>query len=399
VTNAPLSIAIFGNTNNYPLLLAEGLRTLGHNVRLIISRKDLLHRPEAKYPEWEDAYPPWMQDCSDITDEDLAYMTPAVDQVIHHLTHGIDLAILNDAGLALAEYLASPHVALLTGSDLAYYADFKSLQMRSSMWDPGFKRSLPGRRNLRRMADFVARQRDGIAGAAVVCYGHRGLVPEGDRLLDELGVSDDQRVMLHLANVHGLAVRPAPQREKLRVLCGSRIVFLHDRHPSLSLMDFKGTDVLLRGFAAYCKEGGKGELRLPQKGQDWQAARELVLTLGISSQVTWLPDMPLAKFYEEMADADLLCDQFGTSYPGMVTADAYCLGRPVMANFRNEIFCQLAQPMPGFNANTPSEVAKHLLRIESEPALLEEMSRRGRMFAETYMAPERLAQQLLDRCL
>ena len=59
---------------------------------------------------------------------------------------------------------------MLTGSDLAYYANFDSLEMRTSMWDPEFKRSLQGRRYLRRMTDLVARQRDGILGDVATLY-------------------------------------------------------------------------------------------------------------------------------------------------------------------------------------------------------------------------------------
>ncbi len=78
-----LSIAIFGNINIYPLLLAQGLRLLGHNVRLVINRKEQLHRPEARYPDWADNYPDWVVDCSNLTDEDIAFETPAIDQAIH----------------------------------------------------------------------------------------------------------------------------------------------------------------------------------------------------------------------------------------------------------------------------------------------------------------------------
>ena len=63
----------------------------------------------------------------------------------------------------------------------------------------------------------------------------------------------------------------------------------------------------------------------------------MVGLLGISERVTWLEEMRLSQFYEEMAAADLICDQFGSSFPGMVTTDAFALGRPVMANLRNEM--------------------------------------------------------------
>jgi hypothetical protein len=394
-----LSIAIFGNTNNYLLLLAQGLRLLGHNVRLVINRKERLHRPESRYPEWENNYPEWVVDCSYLSDDDIAFETPAIDQAVHQLTHNIDFVILNDIGPALAGYLRTPHAVVLTGSDLAYYANFDSLQVRASMWDPEFRRSLQGRRYLRRMADLIAHQRDGILGAEVVCYGQRGLVPEGDQMLDGIGVSDERRLMLHFSNTIDLQAQPEVKNNKLTILCGSRIVYRPQHNPNLSAMDFKGTDVLLMGFALYCQRGGNGELRLPRKGQDLQAAIDLASELAITERICWLDEMSLVQFYEEMISADLVCDQFGSSFPGMVSTDAYALGRPVMAKLRPEIFSQrFPEPLPGFNAETPEQIADHLMMIEKNRGVLVDMGRKSRAYAEAYLSPESMAKQLLESC-
>lgn len=394
-----LSITIFGNTNNYPLLLAQGLRLIGHNVRLVLNRKELLHRPEARYPDWAKAYPDWIVDCSYLSDEDIAFETPAIDRVIHQLTHNVDLVILNDVGPALAGYLRTPHAVVLTGSDLAYYANFDSLEMRTSMWDPEFKRSLQGRRYLRRMADLVARQRDGILGAEVVCYGQRGLVPSGDQMLDGIGVRGGRRLMLYFSNTIDLQAEPTAKNDTLTILCGSRIVYRPEHNPALSAMDFKGTDILLKGFALYCQRGGKGELRLPRKGQDLQGAIDLISELAITERIHWLDEMSLAQFYEEMIAADLVCDQFGSSFPGMVTTDAYALGRPVMAKLRADIFGQrLPEPLPGFDAETPEQIADHLLMMEKNRDVLVRMSRKSRAYAETYLSPESMAGQFLSMC-
>jgi glycosyltransferase involved in cell wall biosynthesis len=393
-----LSIAIFGNTNNYPLLLALGLRLLGHNVRLVLNRKELLHRPEACYPEWMTAYPDWVVDCSNLTEEGIIFETPAIDQAIHHLTHSVDFVILNDIGPALASYLRTPHAVVLTGSDLAYYANFDSLQMRTSMWDLEFKRSLQGRRYLRRIADFVARQRDGILSAEVVCYGQRGLVPSGDQMLDGIGVSDARRLMLYFSNTVDLQAQPPAKNSKLTILCGSRIVYRPKHNPALSAIDFKGTDVLLKGFAQYCQRGGNGELRLPRKGQDIQAAIDLISELAITERVRWLDEMPLARFYDEIIAADLVCDQFGSSLPGMVTTDAYALGRPVMAKLRPEIFSQrFPEVLPGFHAQTPEQIADYLIQMEKNRDILVDMGRKSRAYAEAYLSPESMAKQLLEK--
>ncbi|MCQ9373887.1 hypothetical protein NMQ14_06440 [Methyloversatilis sp. XJ19-13] len=396
--NPSLTIAIFGNTNNYPLLLAQGLKLLGHNVRLIINRKDLLHRPEARYHEWADAYPDWVLDCSDITDDDIAFKTPAIDEALHHLTHKVDLAILNDSGLAFAAFLHSPHIALLTGSDLAYYANFDLLRLRTQLWDLEFKRSSRGRRHLAQYTDFVARQRDGILASEVVCYGQRGLIPSGDRMLDEIGVQDSRRLMLYLSNTLDLQPQTAPRNEQLSILSGSRIVFNPQKNTSLSAMDFKGTDVLLNGFSEFIKSGRQAVLRLPRKGQDLGAAEALVQTLGISDYVTWMDETSLTNYYQEVIAADLVCDQFGTSFPGMVTTDAYAMGRPVMAKLRNEIFStRFPEPLPGFDASTPEQIFEQLTAVNSTRDRLVEMGEKSRAFAEQYLSPRSMAEQLLEK--
>jgi len=159
------NIALFGNTNNYPLLLAESFTQLGHDVQFFINRKELLHRPESKYPDWSKHYPSWIHDCSFLSDEDIAYEIPSLDNVVNQLSNqNFDLVVLNDIGLALAGFLRCPYVAFLTGSDLSYYADYGMLDKLTAKWDPEFKRSISGRRNIYRFADLVTRQRDGILG-------------------------------------------------------------------------------------------------------------------------------------------------------------------------------------------------------------------------------------------
>lgn len=393
-----LTIAIFGNTNNGPLLLAQGLKELGHEVRLILNRKEMLHRPESRYPDWSNAYPHWIFDCCNITDEDIAYQTPAIDQLLPLLIDGVDLAILNDTGPALAGFLKAPHVAFLTGSDLAYWADFGMLQIRSAQWDPDFKESAPGRRYLMKFTDFVARQRDGILGAKLVCYPRRGLIPSGDALLDQIGVQDKKRFMLYVSNLIDLKAKKPAKNSRLTILNGCRVIFRPDLHPELSTIDFKNTDVLLAGFAQYINAGGQAELRMVKKGQDVDAALKLVKQLGIQNQVTWLNEMTLASFYEEMVAADLICDQLGASFPGGVALDAYALGRPVLANFRNDILSQrFPEPLPGFNASTPAEIADHLHSLESDHKLRIKMGQKSRAYAESYLAPARMAQELIGK--
>src|ERR1700704_968788 len=62
----PMKIGLFGNTNNSMFALAEGIRSLGHDVEFILTSKELLHRPESRVPELRAGYPDWIVDASDV---------------------------------------------------------------------------------------------------------------------------------------------------------------------------------------------------------------------------------------------------------------------------------------------------------------------------------------------
>ena len=47
--------------------------------------------------------------------------------------------------------------------------------------------------------------------------------------------------------------------------------------------------------------------------------------------------MSLTSFYEQVGEADAVCDQMGPAIPGMTAVDAMAIGRPVIANFRINI--------------------------------------------------------------
>jgi len=394
-----LVIAILGNVNNYPLLLAEGLIQHGHHVRLLINRKELLHRPEAKYPDWLDKYPPWVTDISDITDLDVAYETSAIDAVVNHLTNNIDLAILNDIGPYFAKYLKCPHVAFLTGSDLTYYANYDSVDLRTRSWDIEFRSSFTGRRITRKLSELVMNQRDGILSAKLTTFCLRGLSANGDKILDSIGIPDSQRMMIYLSNVLKLTKQPAAGNNQLRILNGSRISWQQNTGNSNVDMDLKGTDILLKGFAIFCQNGGVGELRLFNKGADVSIAKDMCVSLKIDRSVVWLNEMSLNDFILEMISADLVCDQLSKSFPGMVTADAFALGRPVLANFRNEIYAnQFPEPLPGLQASTPDEVCEKLLQAQNDRAGLIALGENSREFAEKYLNPVTMAEILLNKC-
>jgi glycosyltransferase involved in cell wall biosynthesis len=390
-----MKIGIFGNTNNYPLMLALGLRRLGHEAVLVVNRKERLHRPEAKYPELT-TYPYWIRDYSDIPEEDFLTATPRIAPVLDFLAFDSGGLVLNDLGPSLLEFCPLPAIVLLTGSDLTYYADPAMREMRQTGWSGDYAATPSGRFWTRRFDEFVARQRAGIRAAAAVSAPLPGLVPAMDALLRDIGVDDSRRDFLYLADTANPPAPPNRTGRPLRVVNGARLNWKRPLPAGYSTQDHKATDVLLQGFADFVAHGPDAELVLFRKGLHVAETEQLAASLGIASRIVWRDEVTLSEFYAEVSGADVVCDQLGESFPGMVAVDAMALGVPVIANFRPEILGRhFPEPIAACQARTPGEVAAHLAALAASPQARIKAGRAARHFARTHLSPAANARRCL----
>lgn len=242
-----MKIGLLGNTNNSIFAMGEAIRSLGHEVQLILTSRELLHRPESRAPEFRFGYPDWIVDASDLEEWDYFVLSPKLEPVLDRLSR-CDALILNAVGPSLLPMLDSPAIAFLTGSDLEYYANPKMVEARTHVWSADYRASAGARISIRMMEEFVQRQRLGIQMAAAVRFMPRGLVPEGDHLLDELGVTGNRRVFLPAVDQRVKFSR-APNIQPIRVFCGARLTWKLPVELGRSTLDYKGSDIMIRGWA------------------------------------------------------------------------------------------------------------------------------------------------------
>lgn len=396
-----MKVGIFGNTNNYPFLLAEGLRNLGCDVRLVVNRPEALHRPESRHPEFSGNYPSWIADMSAIASSYVPMDSPLIADVMRFLGDDLDAVFLNDVGPSLNNgRFTCPVVALLTGSDLLYHACFESLSERTSGWPAAWRENQRGRVAMERISAAIRAQRHGIRHAAAISFMPPGVIPEGDAILESLGVApgDGRRFMSYLSNTNGITFAAPPLRRRLRIFNGARIIWHRPLPPGFSDLDDKGTGVLIEGFAEYRRRGGEGELRLVNKGYDVERARELIRRLGVDDDVEWMDELSLAAFYDEVDKADVVCDQFGTSMPGLVALDAMAMGRVVLSNFRLEhMGPYFPPPHPFLHATTQAEVCDALLSLYHQPVLRVQMGEQASAYVRTHRSPEANARLCLQQ--
>lgn len=394
-----MKIGFFGNTNNYPLLLAQAIRKMGHEVILVAESGERLHRPESRYPEFETGYPDWIIDGSQYTEWDYITLHPKIAPLINLLSN-CDAFIVNSLGPSLLPLLHHPAIAFLTGSDLSHYANFAAIESRSATWSSAYRQSADGKVSLTLLQDFIQRQRDGIKMCAAVSHMPRGLVAVSDTLLDDIGVTDAKRFFIEMADLDQVKYQPPPHNQPVRIFCATRFTWKLPVELGRSPLDYKGSDIMIRGLGLFFRQTHTPlDIRLVRKGLHVTEAEQLITEEGLAEQVTWLDEMSLTSVWEEFARCDIVFEQLGQSMIGMAGLDALATGRPVIGNARPE---EIGPGLPVCQAQTPEEVCAHLKRLVFNPAERERLGAANRQYVEQYCSPDyfaRLCLQYLEAAL
>ena len=392
-----MKIGILGNTNNYPFTLAALLRELGQEVVVVISEKGRLHRPESRVPEFNEQYPSWIIDHSYLNESHFFTLSPHIGSVLDSLSD-CDAFILNSYWISCSPFLNAPGIALLTGSDLSHYANFEIITTRTENLDVAYRNSPEGKSNLDGLRDFIERQRQGIRQAIAVRSLPRGLVSADDLLLDEIGVPDSKRVLLQASNLDRIDYVGPPSNERLRISCGTRLTWKTPVEPGRSSLDYKGSDIMIRGLGQFYRETGmKLDIQLVRKGLHIAELQAIIDEEGISDQIAWSDEMSLTQLWEEFAKSDIVFDQLADSAIGMAGLDAMATGRPVIGNAQREMFEDLfGEPSPICQARTPEEVCAQLKRLVYDPTERERVGLAGRSYVEKYFNPKHSAEKIIE---
>lgn len=384
-----MRVGFLGNTNNFPFMLAAALRRRGHEVLFLVDQSDPLYRPEAKFPELAGAAADWIVDVSPLRFRDYLLPTARMSRVVG-LLRRCDAVVLNQYAPSLLPRIGRPAMLMLTGSDLDFFANPDAI-------GDAFRRAQSGafRRYLERwiFRRLCRRQRHGIALAGLISYFPKGVVPVGDRLLGELGVKDGARIFIPMTDTQTILPSPLPFNSTPRIVCVARLNWKKPMRPGTSQLDYKGTDVMLRGLALYLAESGASlDIRLFRKGLDVRETKQLVSDLQLDDHVTWQDELPQAALLDLIRRSDIVIDQVADSLPGSGGVDAMALGRPVIANWRaNLIPVYQLPPEACCQAASPQEVCAQLRRLLSDRAEMIRVAEAGRRYVEMRLSSDAAA--------
>jgi glycosyltransferase involved in cell wall biosynthesis len=391
-----MKIGFYGNANNYPFILARALRRLGHHVEFIIVSRYPLNRPENRYADITLPYPSWIHDCSSRVRWRLLLPGRKRAQALRWL-NACDFVILNEEGPSLTPALRVPHAVFITGSDLEVFAVAAQAEtllpprLRGQGFWPSLARQLTMRAFI--LPWLVRPQRAGIRTARFVRYFPPGAVPAGERLLTEIGVPDKLRVAFLMTDCELITPTPLPRHSRVRIFCAARLTWRPAPEAGLSQLDYKGSDVMIRGLGLFHRRTGLAlDIHLVRKGRDVAATADLAVEEGIADQITWHDEMTQQEILVHYHSANVVFDQLGQGLFGMATLDAMAAGRPVITNGRSDLIEPITgEPLPICQAQTPEEVCGQLERLIHDPAERDRIGKISRIYAERHFSAESAA--------
>ena len=146
----------------------------------------------------------------------------------------------------------------------------------------------------------------------------------------------------------------------------------------------KGNDRFIRAFARYVKENGNAYLVFADKGADREPARQLVSDLGISSQVSIIPEMRKNEFIRHIRMADVVVDQFDIGGFGMGALEAMACAKPVLIYLKDHCVAECYSEYPPIlNARTEEEIYEQIKRAMN-PKFQNEIGRSAREWILKY---------------
>lgn len=432
MAHAPLRIGIFDNLANSAYIQAKMLRRLGVEADVVL---DPLDHYVMSDPRWEELdvelatdglfdaqlpdveLPPWVhrQPPGELAHIERGYvpryagdlrMAPAAwpwariaarhagwrgarmaierSWVVRTLA-GYDCVIAYGAGPAWAALAGVPFLAETWGGDITMLPFFDT-------GDYEGHETVPLPKPYREQYAAARMQRMGYAHASRILLTDPRFVPYADRL-------GHGAKCVHLGFVIDTdRYAPGPEPELRAQLLEGReglIVFV----PSRQDWYWKGSDRLLRGFAAATGDRTDVMLVCAGWGDDLERSTALIAELGIGERVRMLPHAAskgrLRRYYRA---ADIVADQFTIGSYGGSALEAMSCARPLLISLDRERFDKRFSTFPPVvNVSSAEEIAGALGPLIEDPAHRAAVGERAREWTVANHGPA-LAQRVLDLC-
>lgn len=343
----PLRIGLFGNLANQAYITARALRRLGHDVEVVVQPNNIDAYPMSR-PFWEEregeigaldeadalegdwCAPKFVRVVPYDMDRQIAFQNrlSAVAEVIALYREATGVTLARDVALVLAQWMGHwDYIKAMADYDVVHLSMWP-IALGAFCPRPYVACPLGGELYINAFQEDVQglMMRAGFRGAAHLS------IAETDypRYLDRLETWAPRSFLPLVVDTDVYAPEPdeAALREEWRARVGGERFVLGVCRQSWR---WKGSDLLIRGFAAFhAREGGAWRLLLQSWGDDLERSRALVTELGLDAVTTWLPMCAKPTLRKRQRAADVVADQFVMEGYGASVLESLAAGKPVV---------------------------------------------------------------------
>ncbi len=167
-----------------------------------------------------------------------------------------------------------------------------------------------------------------------------------------------------------------------------------NRHPDWE----KGNDIFLEGFARFIRKiEGRAAAVLVEWGASVAESKKLIRTLGIESNILWVPLMPHRKMMQYIQACDLVADQFFLGAFGSILPKALLCGRVSLIYLDPEVHRECFDEMPPIlNAKTSDDVFSQLSFAFANKKKIEEIGLLGKQWYQRHHSNDVIASKLIN---
>lgn len=234
----------------------------------------------------------------------------------------------------------------------------------------------PSAKNWKSVLSLPYHQREGIRDAAV-CIGAK--TPRDDALYAKLGYRG-KRVAVVPPLVCSIEFAPERMAEYharsehyptfARIRAEADFMAMsHSRVAVDQTVNYKGTEKLADGFAAFVKAHPEKKIRLAmlEYGPDVGQVKERFAAHGVESSVHWLPLMARRDILVGLSLADVTFGELGYSFlSGGAISECAMMGKP-MIHYRDDALYAKADLFPVLHAATAEDVTERLEECLANP--------------------------------
>lgn len=149
--------------------------------------------------------------------------------------------------------------------------------------------------------------------------------------------------------------------------------------PARQIWEEKGNDMMIKAFARLLKDFPNSKLLMVAWSIDEQKSKDLVKTLGIEKNVTWIKPVPKNELIEIYNAADVVMDQFVVGSWGTSTPEAMCCGKPVLMFYKKEyILRAFGEEPPILNSSKEDEIYENMVKLAKDKSFRKELGKKSR---------------------